>query len=424
MSIIPGIEIAAPERTETSSGSDGSPKRFPALLLERRDVLADLVVEPVRHLLAVGHVGAARVGRDREAGRHGHAERRHLREPDALAAEQLPSAGRLLVEVVDVAHGVILAQDVHARMTTAVAAARRTPACEDMPMSGHVVAMGGGGFLRRSASPLDELLLGLTGERRPHVVFLPTATGDSRPGDGGCSRPACGARDCTRDVVDDLRRPGPPRGARRSRRRRLVAGGNTANMLAVWRVHGIDRALREAWERGAALGGVSAGANCWFEACVTDSFSAELDGLDDGLGLPRGSFCPHFDGEERRRPVYTRLVADGFPAGIACDDGAAAVYRGHGARRGRRRPRRRARLPRLGRRRGADRRPACCVRKVSVTASASGSGKTTVGARARPHGSTCRSSSSTRSCTGRTGPRRRTTSCAACSSRSSPATAG
>ena len=76
------------------------------------------------------------------------------------------------------------------------------------------------------------------------------------------------------------------------------------------------------------LGGVSAGANCWFEACVTDSFSVELDGLADGLGFLAGSFCPHFDGEERRRPVYTRLVAEGFPAGIACDDGAAAVYRG------------------------------------------------------------------------------------------------
>ena len=108
----------------------------------------------------------------------------------------------------------------------------------------------------------------------------------------------------------------------------VVAGGNTANMLAVWRLHGVDSALREAWERGATLGGVSAGANCWFEACVTDSFSLELDGLTDGLGMLAGSYCPHFDGEERRRPVYARLVAEGFPAGIACDDGAAAVYRG------------------------------------------------------------------------------------------------
>ena len=92
----------------------------------------------------------------------------------------------------------------------------------------------------------------------------------------------------------------------------VVAGGNTANMLAVWRLHGIDTALRSRWDDGAVLGGVSAGANCWFEACVTDSFSVELDGLADGLGLLEGSFCPHFDGEERRRPVYARLLAEGF----------------------------------------------------------------------------------------------------------------
>ena len=105
MSIIPGIEIAAPDRTETSSGSDGSPNRLPDSLLERRDVLADLVVEPLRNVLAARHVGAAGIGRDREPGRHGNAERRHLGEADALAAEQLAAARGLLVEVVDVAHG-------------------------------------------------------------------------------------------------------------------------------------------------------------------------------------------------------------------------------------------------------------------------------------------------------------------------------
>ena len=94
----------------------------------------------------------------------------------------------------------------------------------------------------------------------------------------------------------------------------VVAGGNTANMLAIWRLHGVDKALRDRWESGAVLGGVSAGANCWFEACVTDSFSIELDGLADGLGILGGSYCPHFDGEERRRPVYARLLARGIPA--------------------------------------------------------------------------------------------------------------
>ena len=109
----------------------------------------------------------------------------------------------------------------------------------------------------------------------------------------------------------------------------FVGGGNTANMLAVWRVHGFDRVLREAWESGVLLTGWSAGMICWFDAGVTDSFRPELDGMRDGLGFLPGSACPHYDGEDLRRPVYRRLVAeDGFPAGIALDDAAAARFVG------------------------------------------------------------------------------------------------
>jgi peptidase E len=108
----------------------------------------------------------------------------------------------------------------------------------------------------------------------------------------------------------------------------LVCGGNTANMLAVWRVHGFDAILREAWESGVLLTGWSAGMICWFEAGVTDSFGAQLEGMRDGLGFLPGSACPHYGGEERRRPVYTQLVREGFPAGIALDDNVAAVYEG------------------------------------------------------------------------------------------------
>ena len=108
----------------------------------------------------------------------------------------------------------------------------------------------------------------------------------------------------------------------------LVPGGSTANMLAVWRVHGFDRILREAWAAGVVLAGWSAGAICWFEAGVTDSFGPQLEGMRDGLALLPGSACPHYDGEELRRPRYTELVAAGFPPGIAIDDDAAAVYEG------------------------------------------------------------------------------------------------
>jgi dipeptidase E len=76
------------------------------------------------------------------------------------------------------------------------------------------------------------------------------------------------------------------------------------------------------------LGGVSAGANCWFEACVTDSFGSDLGPLDDGLAFVPGSFCPHYDGEELRRPVYRKLVDGGFTPGYAADDGAALHFVG------------------------------------------------------------------------------------------------
>jgi peptidase E len=107
----------------------------------------------------------------------------------------------------------------------------------------------------------------------------------------------------------------------------LVTGGNTANALAIWRTHGFDKMLREAWEQGALLTGWSAGMICWFEHGVTDSFGPELAPMDC-LGFLPGSACPHYDAEERRRPVYTQLVADGFPAGVAADDDVALHYVG------------------------------------------------------------------------------------------------
>jgi dipeptidase E len=107
----------------------------------------------------------------------------------------------------------------------------------------------------------------------------------------------------------------------------LVSGGNTANALAIWRVHGFDAVLREAWQEGVLLTGWSAGMICWFEHGVTDSFGPDLAPMDC-LGFLPGSACPHYDGEERRRPVYTRLVTGGFAAGIAADDDVGVHYIG------------------------------------------------------------------------------------------------
>jgi dipeptidase E len=189
-------------------------------------------------------------------------------------------------------------------------------------MSGHILALGGGGFMAEPDSPLDTFMLSLSDAPRPRVCLVPTPSGDSDRGIAAFFE-AFSARNCEPSCLRLFGMPDRPAEQLASQDVIYVSGGNTANALALWRLHGVDEALRAAWERGAVLGGVSAGANCWFESCVTDSFGPGLAALHDGLGLLPGSFCPHYDGEELRRPVYRKLVDGGFPAGYAADDAAA-----------------------------------------------------------------------------------------------------
>ena len=108
-----------------------------------------------------------------------------------------------------------------------------------------------------------------------------------------------------------------------------VGGGSVANLLAVWRVHGLDEIFREVWEAGVVLGGVSAGSLCWHVGGTTDSFGPDLRPVTNGLGLIPTSNGVHYDSEEQRRPLYHRLVGDGtLPGGHATDDGVGLVYRG------------------------------------------------------------------------------------------------
>jgi dipeptidase E len=199
-------------------------------------------------------------------------------------------------------------------------------------VAGRIVAIGGGGFSMEPENPLlDRYVLSLARRGRPRVCFVPTASGDS---EGYVSRfyRAFAAHDCRpvdlqlfERTVADLRAFVLEQDVV------YVGGGSTANLLAVWRVHGLDRIVAEAWEAGAVLCGVSAGMNCWFEQSVTDSFDvARLAPLHDGLALVPGSACPHYDGEEQRRPTFQRLVSTGELAdGWAADDGAALVFSAH-----------------------------------------------------------------------------------------------
>ena len=189
----------------------------------------------------------------------------------------------------------------------------------------HIVAFGG--HVMEPDEAANDFLLELTGERDPRVLFVPTASGDSDYHIARYHR-AFPASRCRASHLKLFAIP--PRDVREVVLEHdlvFVGGGNTANMLAVWRVHRLDEVLRDAWEQGVVLAGTSAGAICWFEAGVTDSYRAALDGIDC-LGFLRGSNCPHYDGEETRRPAYHRLVAAGFPAGIAVDDGCALHFVG------------------------------------------------------------------------------------------------
>jgi len=193
-------------------------------------------------------------------------------------------------------------------------------------VTGHIVAIGGGRRFGPDAG-FEDLLIQLARRPRPRICFVPTASAQ-RPERVDEFYGAFGGRDCEPSHLELFGIPDEPAAHLATQDVVYVGGGNTANLLALWRVHGIDEALREAWARGAVLAGWSAGANCWFEDCVTDSFGARLRPLGDGLGLLPGSFCPHYDGEPQRRVVYTRLVEDGFPAGYAADDDAALVFAG------------------------------------------------------------------------------------------------
>lgn len=173
---------------------------------------------------------------------------------------------------------------------------------------------------------LTSYVLGLAGRPRPKILFVPTASGDDAAYLLTFYQTFAGV-DCDpahlalfNRAVDDID------GLMRAQDVVMVGGGNTANMLAIWRLHGVEDALRNAYTNGTILTGWSAGCICWFEAGITDSFTLELGPLRDGLGLLKGSACPHYDSQERRRPVYAREIAAGLAPGIALEDGVAARY--------------------------------------------------------------------------------------------------
>lgn len=190
----------------------------------------------------------------------------------------------------------------------------------------HILAMGGGVLDPDDA--MFRYLFELTGASRPRICCLATAEGDSAAAVAAFYRAFPSRRFEPSHLALFGRGSEDPREVLLAQDVVLVGGGSTANMLALWRLHGIDSALRDVWDEGVVLSGWSAGANCWFQASTTDSFGPELRALEDGLGLVTGSFCPHYDSEPARRPLYQRLIGEGFPAGYGADDRAACHFTG------------------------------------------------------------------------------------------------
>jgi peptidase E len=196
-----------------------------------------------------------------------------------------------------------------------------------------IIALGGGGFSVEPENPALELyILQQAQTTTPRVCFIPTASGDSDRYVASFysvfSRFECKPRHLTffqrtpelrsfifdQDVI-------------------YVGGGNTKSMLAVWKDWGLDALLREAWERGIVLCGISAGAICWFQQGITDSFADDLVVLEC-LGFLKGSCCPHFDGEVARRPSYHSLLSrNQILPGYALDDGAGIHFVGDDVKR-------------------------------------------------------------------------------------------
>ena len=195
-----------------------------------------------------------------------------------------------------------------------------------------IVAFGGGGFSMEAGNGLlDDYVLGLTNAARPKVCFLPSASGDADHYIVRFYRAFCASR-CEPSHVSLFRRD-TGAGLGGSVAEHLldqdlvyVGGGSVLSLMGVWRAHGLDEILREAWRRGTVLCGLSAGSLCWFSEAVTAFHGPPQRAA--GLGLLPYSNCVHYDGEPARREGYHRFLSEGMPPGYAAGDGAALHFCG------------------------------------------------------------------------------------------------
>ncbi|SOC35209.1 Type 1 glutamine amidotransferase-like domain-containing protein [Ureibacillus acetophenoni] len=190
-----------------------------------------------------------------------------------------------------------------------------------------IIALGGGGFsMEPDNLVLDQYILKQSNKENPKICFIPTASGDS---EGYITRfyESFNTLPCEASHLSLFKPPTKDlEGFILEKDILYVGGGNTKNLLALWKEWGLDEIIKKAWEQGIILSGLSAGSICWYEEGVTDSFGDELEPIQ-GLGFIEGSHCPHYDGEEDRRPSYQQFIATNqLKQGIAADDGVGIHY--------------------------------------------------------------------------------------------------
>jgi dipeptidase E len=192
-----------------------------------------------------------------------------------------------------------------------------------------VLALGGGGFTSSSEDwPLDEYVLTLTNREQPRICLLPTASGDPEDQIDRFYR-VYEQLGCELSHISLFRLGSQEINLREhllSRDVIYVGGGSMKNLLALWRVHGVDSLLSEAWQTGVALAGVSAGSMCWFELGVTRTHGHPAPA--EGLALLPGSNSVHYNTDPERRRVFREQIAEGAPPGWAVEDGVGLLFAG------------------------------------------------------------------------------------------------
>jgi peptidase E len=193
-----------------------------------------------------------------------------------------------------------------------------------------IVAFGGGGFsMEMGNTLLDDHVLSLTGVERPRVCFLPTASGDADHYVVRFYR-AFPASRCEPSHISLFRREtgvGDPRAHLLAQDLVYVGGGSVISLLGTWRAHGLDEALREAWQAGVVMCGGSAGSLCWFADAVS-GFHAGPARRVEGLGFLPWSNAVHYDEEPGRRDAFVQAIADGARPGYGVGDAAALHFIG------------------------------------------------------------------------------------------------